>query len=116
MTAWRTARVFISSTFRDMHAERDLLVNPQTLATLNCGWWSTDPVALAGVHPYVLVAPSLPRPDGNGRRIPYVLELATGAELARFPAELELIRAHPDGRTWAAAEGSHLHLLRLEGA
>ena len=25
-TAWRTVRVFISSTFRDMHAERDYLV------------------------------------------------------------------------------------------
>jgi telomerase protein component 1 len=26
-TRWRTARVFLSSTFRDMHAERDHLIN-----------------------------------------------------------------------------------------
>src|SRR2546423_15150986 len=26
-TPWKTVRVFISSTFRDMHAERDYLVN-----------------------------------------------------------------------------------------
>jgi telomerase protein component 1 len=26
MSAWKTVRVFISSTFRDMHAERDHLV------------------------------------------------------------------------------------------
>jgi len=26
MRTWRTVRVFISSTFRDMHAERDYLV------------------------------------------------------------------------------------------
>ena len=25
MSAWRTVRVFVSSTFRDMHAERDWL-------------------------------------------------------------------------------------------
>jgi len=33
---------------------------------------------------------------------------------ARFPAPLHVLQPHPDGRTWAGAENSHLVLLRVE--
>jgi WD40 repeat protein len=44
-----------------------------------------------------------------------VVARATGEVAARFPGQLGTPLTHPDGRSWAAASGRHLHLIRLEG-
>jgi len=43
-------------------------------------------------------------------------EAATGRPVAWFPYALKHIATHPSGLLWAGAAGSHLYLLRLEGA
>ncbi|MEE6528645.1 hypothetical protein FKM82_031235, partial [Ascaphus truei] len=46
---WRSIRVFISSTFRDMHAERDLLIGrvmPELRARAACHFLSLEEVDL----------------------------------------------------------------------
>ena len=93
---WKTVRVFISSTFKDMQAERDHLVR--------------------------FVFPRL-REELLGRRMHFVdVDLRWGVTseqdaqpLAYFSMSLEHIITHPNGRLWAGSSGNHVYIITLEG-
>ena len=50
-----------------------------------------------------------------GRAAETAVASASGTDVAWYPAALTDVVALPDGRTWAGAEGRHLHLFRLVG-
>ncbi|MBI3269442.1 MAG: DUF4062 domain-containing protein [Planctomycetes bacterium] len=83
----------------------------ESLAQLSVVEARGDPRAVAAGSerfPFLLLRRSLEKDA-------VLVSAATGAELTRFPADLDRIAQHPDGRTFAAAAGSHVYLLRLEG-
>jgi hypothetical protein len=59
--------------------------------------------------------PRLNSTEAFVRGIELVIEGADGKELAWLPNKFKILKASTDGRTLAAAEGSHLHLYTLEG-
>ena len=140
MARWQTVRVFISSTFQDMHAERDHLVkvvfprlrerlerhrlhlvdidNTLKLWDLESGRCihtlegHTQEVTVVAVTPDGRQAVS-----GSDDTTLRVWDLGTGRELAAFTADAEITccAVAQDGHTIIAGERSgRVHFLRVE--
>jgi hypothetical protein len=140
---WKTGRVFISSTFGDMHAERDHLVKvvfpvlrerlePDRVHLINIDlrWGVTREQA----ENHQALDLCLQQVDEGrpfflgllGERYgwvldafpPGMLDAHTGRPITWLPLALEEIATHPSGRIWAGCLrwGNHLDLFSLEDA
>ena len=92
IAAWKTVRVFISSTFPDMQAERDWLVT------------------IRGNHIDIRVMQTFIVPDGDTAAATFSALLPTGAKLLR-------LNAHSSGKLWQGKildAKSHAQLTTIE--